>query len=148
MPDSTDYTDETKIGEYLNAEIPLDLFLMRVSRLTEALFAQLDGAMPATWFLLLKNGAVERFFDLGSEMAQQFFKADAVIRYALLHPTRNMVVGDEVLAIFGQDQGDGASYLCAARRIVRPQDGEPYLGELGNFGRCSAIDLRPERKLH
>jgi hypothetical protein len=137
----------------LSADVPLDAFLRRASRIVEDEFGE-KGEIPPSWFLVTASGQThavvmpfpatgeDPFADnvknKGVAFMRDYFKKCDVVRYAHVaeawmgtKPASVRASMDpnriEIVSLIVEDR-DGA--CCGRREIIRPASGKPYLGKL------------------
>ncbi len=142
-----------ELNPNLSADVPLDAFLRRASRIVEKRFDE-TGEVPPSWFLVTASGqthaVVTPFLATGEDpfadnakrrgiaFMRDYFREHDAVRYAhvaeawmgtkpaLVRPTMdpNRI---EIVSLIVEDR-DGA--CSGTREIIRPANGKPYLGKL------------------
>lgn len=137
----------------LSADVPLDAFLRRVSRIIENRFDE-TGEVPPSWALVTAGGKAhlvvtpfpatsedpcgDNAKKVGVAFMRDYFREHDVVRYAFVaegwQGAKSASVRPsmdpnrtEVMALIAEDR-DGA--ITASREIIRSTNGKPYLGKL------------------
>jgi hypothetical protein len=137
----------------LSADVPLDTFLRRVSRITEKRFNEM-GEVDPSWALVTAGGQAQlvvmsfpetiedpygdKIMKAGVAFMRDYFKEHDVVRYAFVAEAWRRAESASVrsntdpnrteLVILVTEDCHGA--IRASRQIVRAENGMPYLGNL------------------